>query len=78
MAGTVIISLLPDDGLRHTARLAIALLTLFYWINGIFQLCNIDFPTIGSSPMLVDTSFELTQATAETIAQLQDKWVIAP
>ena len=48
MAGTVLLSLLPENGMKRTAGLAVGLLTILCWAEGIAHLLEIsldaDFP----------------------------------
>ena len=56
MAGTVILSLLPEGGVKRTAALVLSLLTLLCWTEGIATLLGLSFPVQDAPSALVPTS----------------------
>ncbi len=70
MAGTVILSLLPEGGLKRTAGMAVGLLTLMCWADGIASLLGIDLNADTPSTALAPTAVTVTDASAEAAASL--------
>lgn len=70
MAGTVILSLLPEGGLKRTAGMAVGLLTLMCWAEGIASLLGIDLNADVPSTALVPTAVTVTDVSAEAAASL--------
>ena len=66
LAGTVMLSLLPEGSLKRTAGMAVGLLTLLCWAEGIASLFSFEWPTLTPSTVLAPTSVSVQ--TAETAA----------
>ena len=78
MAGTVILSLLPEGGIKRTATLVLSLLTLLCWSEGIASLLGISYPSQDSATVLVPTAFSMESAADEASAALSERWDAAP
>lgn len=78
MAGTVILSLLPEGGIKRTAGMAVGLLTLMCWAEGIAALLGIDLSAETPATALVPTAVSVQAAEAEASAVLADLWEDAP
>lgn len=78
MAGTVILSLLPEGGTRRTASLVISLMTLLCWAEGIAGLIGLPFPDFADTNALMPTSFSMEHAADETTAKLSERWNASP
>ena len=74
MAGTVILSLLPEGGLKSTAGMAVGLLSLLCWAEGISELLGFDLAVSLPSTILAPTSVSMQQAEAEAAAALSALW----
>lgn len=72
MAGTVLLSLLPEGGMKRTAGLAVGLLTILCWAEGIAQLLEIDLEADFPSSVLTSTAVTLEEASTEAVAALQE------
>ena len=53
MAGTVMLTLLPEGGMKRTAGMAIGLLTLLCWTEGVASLFKLDWAL--SAPSRIST-----------------------
>ncbi len=78
MAGTVILSLLPEGGIKRTAGLAVGLLTLMCWAEGIAVLLGIPLSAPESAAVLVPTAISIEDAAAEASAALEAMWEVLP
>ena len=72
MAGTVLLSLLPEGGMKRTASLAVGLLTLLCWAEGVAGLLEIDLAAELPSTALTATALTLEDASADAVAALQE------
>ena len=78
MAGTVILSLLPEGGVQRTAALVLSLLTLLCWAEGIATLLGLSFPVQDAASPLVPTAFSVESAADEAAASLSERWDATP
>lgn len=78
MAGTVILSLLPEGGIKRTAGMAVGMLTLMCWADGIAALLGIDLSAKMPATALVPTAVSVQAAEAEASATLSDLWEDKP
>lgn len=78
MAGTVILSLLPEGGIKRTAGMAVGLLTLMCWAEGIAALLGIELSASTPLTALVSTSINVDEAAQEAAAALSAVWEAAP
>ena len=72
LAGTVLLSLLPEGGMKRTAGLALGLLTMLCWAEGISALLQIDLGTDFPSSVFSTTTTSLTSACHDAITSLQE------
>lgn len=78
MAGTVILSLLAEGGVKRTAALVLSLLTLLCWAEGIATLFGLSFPVQDAPSALVPTAFSVESAADEAAASLSERWDATP
>ena len=78
MAGTVLLSLLPDGGLKRTAGLAVGLLTIMCWAEGISRLLRIPFPSNAPGDVLIPTSWNVDAAIVQANVLLTHQWEAMP
>ncbi len=78
LCGTVVLSLLPEGGLKRTAGMAVGLLTLMCWAEGISALLRIDLPDMQPSTALAPTAYSMEYAAAEASAVLSGQWEVSP
>ena len=78
MAGTVILSLLPEGGVKRTAALVLSLLTLLCWTEGIATLLGLSFPVQDTASPLAPTAFCVESAADEAAASLSERWDATP
>lgn len=78
MAGTVILSLLPDSGIKRTAGMIIGLLTLSSWVQGVIGLFGFTLPDVPAVSPLVPTPVSLTAAVEEASSSLAKHWENMP
>lgn len=78
MAGTVLLSVLPEGGTRRTASLVISLVTLLCWAEGVAALIGLPFPYFAAENALVPTDFSVEHAADETAAMLAERWDPSP
>ena len=78
MAGTALLSLLPEGGIKRTVGLAVGLLTLLCWAEGIAGLLGlewaVDLPATAFSP----TEVSIQSAMADVSGQLAAQWEGTP
>ncbi len=72
MAGTVLLSLLPEGGIKRTAGLAVGLLTILCWAEGIARLLEIDLAADFPASALSSTAVTLDTAAANALVALQE------
>lgn len=78
MAGTVILSLLPEGGIKRTAGMAVGLLTLLCWAEGISALLGIEFYTSAPESAFAPTAVSVQDASIEAAAILSARWEAQP
>lgn len=76
MCGTAVLSLLPEGGIKRTAGLAVGLLTLLCWAEGIAGLLGlewaVDLPVTVFSPTEVSIQSAMADASGQLAAQWED------
>lgn len=78
MCGTVILSLLPEGGIKRTARLAVGLLTLLCWAEGVAGLLGLEFSIEMPATALTPTAVNIQTAMADASMQLATQWEDTP
>lgn len=78
MAGTVMLSLLPEGSLKRTAGMVIGLLTLMCWAEGVAGLLGIEMDVSVPPTVLTPTSISLRQAESAAAASLAAQWEASP
>ena len=78
LVGTVVLTLLPDGGLKRTAGMAVGLLTLLCWSEGILSLLGLDFSVTVPGTVLVPSSITVETAAFQAINALSTRWEAAP
>lgn len=78
MAGTVILSLLPDGGVKRTAGMVLGLLTLLCWAEGIASLLGFSFSGNNPGTSLVPTAVSVEYAFEEAAEALAERWEGTP
>ena len=78
LAGTVVLSLLPEGSLKRTASMAVGLLTLLCWAEGITSLFGIDWTLDAPSTVLTPTAISLETTAASAAASLSAHWEVTP
>ncbi len=76
MAGTVILSLLPEGGLKRTAGMAVGLLTLMCWAEGIASLLDISLSFEAPGSLLSPTAVCVEEAAQEAASALGELWEV--
>lgn len=62
LSGSVILSLLPEGSLRRTAAMAVGLLTLLCWAEGLMKLFSMDVSALAPSTVLTATGVDIDAA----------------
>lgn len=78
MAGTVILSLLPEGGVKRTAGMVVSLLTLLCWAEGIASLLGFSISLTPPQTALAPTAVSVEQAYGEASAALAERWEASP
>ncbi len=78
MAGTVLLSLLPEGGLKRTAGMAVGLLTLMCWAEGIASLLGFELSAETPETALAPTATSIHAAAADAASLLSNRWETAP
>lgn len=78
MAGTVLLSLLPEGGIKRTAGMAVGLLTLMCWADGLAALLSIDLSAAALTTVLAPTAVTVEAAAQEASTALSAQWEDAP
>ena len=78
MAGTVVLTLLPEGGLKRTAGMAVGLLTLLCWAEGIFSLLGLDLSAASPATVLSSTAVSIQEAATEASSALALQWEVTP
>ena len=72
MAGTVILSLLPEGSMKRTAGMAIGLLTLLCWAESISSLLGLEFTLDKPDTALVPTAYSMDIAAFQALSALEE------
>ena len=78
MAGTVLLSLLPEGGIKRTASLAVGLLTLMCWVEGLAGLLANVLPDTQAGALLIPSAVSVDSAAQEASSLLQNMWEVSP
>ena len=78
LAGTVMLSLLPEGGIKRTAGMAIGLLTLLCWAEGVASLFKLDWALAAPSSVLTPTTVSVETATFAAMDELSTQWEVSP
>lgn len=78
MAGTVVLSLLPEGGLKRTAGMAVGLLSLMCWAEGIAELLGIELSANLPATLLAPTSVSVEDAQEAATAAVASLWEVVP
>lgn len=78
MAGTVVLSLLPEGGLKRTAGMAVGLLSLMCWAEGVAGLLGFDISIDAPASLLAPTSVCIEDTQHAAVSALADLWEVAP
>lgn len=78
MAGTVLLSLLPEGGIKRTAAMAVGLLTLSCWAEGIASLFGVTLPDKSAVTPLAPTAMSIVSAEEAASGVLSAQWRDAP
>ncbi len=78
MIGTLLLSLLPEGGMKRTASMAVGLLTLLCWAEGIADLLGWQGTTEAPDTALVPTSVTLENIADAAAASLNSCWEAGP
>lgn len=78
MAGTVVLSLLKDGGMKRTAALAIGLLTLMCWAEGIAALLGIELELDAPDTLLTPTAYSVRDAEIQAASTLSARLEESP
>ena len=78
MAGTLVLSLLPDGGIKQTAAMAISLLTLLCWAEGVCSLLGIAWTELRMTAPLQPTAYSMSTAVQEASSALAGQWEVSP
>ena len=72
MAGTMLLSLLPDGSMKRTAGMAVGLLSLLCWADGVAQLLSIELTAEFPVSVLAPTMLSLKDAASNAVAAIQE------
>lgn len=78
MAGTVVLSLLPESGLKRTAGMAVGLLSLMCWAEGIAGLLGFELSVTMPASLLAPTAVSIEEAESVATSTLSSLWEVAP
>lgn len=78
MAGTVVLSLLPEGGLKRTAGMAVGLLSLMCWAEGIASLLGIELSMDAPASILTPTAVSIESAENTAASSLARLWEVTP
>ena len=69
ICAAVVMSLLPEGGLKRTAGMAVGLLTLLCWAQGVTALLQLKLPEVLPSTALAPTAYSIEEASAALALQ---------
>lgn len=72
MVTSVLLTLLPEGGIKRTAGMAMGLLTLLCWAESIATLLNIDWNADFPTSVLSSTAITLETAATGALTALQE------
>lgn len=78
LSGTVILALLPEGGVKRTAGMAVGILTLSCWVEGVAALFDYTFPSAETVSPLIPTSITVEGAVQDASASLSAQWEALP
>ena len=78
LCGTVVLSLLPEGSMKRTAGMAVGLLTLLCWAEGITALLGFDFMVEAPASVLAPTAVSVEEAAAQAASSLSTRWEDSP
>ena len=78
MAGTVILSLLPEGSIKRTAAMVTGLLTLMCWAEGIAGLMDIELSASMPESVLAPTSVSVDESARDAALALEAMWEDTP
>lgn len=78
IVGTVILSLLPEGTVKRTAGMAIGLISLMCWAEGVAALLDIDLTTELPATVFAPTSVSIRTTAEDAAASLAARWEAAP
>ena len=78
MAGTVLLSLLPEGGIKRTAGLAVGLMTLMCWVEGLAGMLSNTLSDTQYGAFLIPSAVSLDNAAQEASALLHNMWEVSP
>lgn len=78
MAGSVVLSLLPEGGLKRTAGMAVGLISLMCWAEGIAALLGVDLSADRPATALAPTAINVQTAAEDAASALSDIWEATP
>ncbi len=61
LAGSVVLSLLPPGLMRRTAAMAIGLLTLLCWMQGLLSFFDVEAAALLPATVLAPTGYQLEE-----------------
>ena len=76
MGVTIILSILPEGGVKRTASFVLGLMTLLCWAEGIASLFAVDFPAPEAGTPLVMTALTVESVAEESAAMMEERWEI--
>ena len=77
LAGTVMLSLLPEGGMKRTAGMAVGLLTLLCWAEGVASLFKLDWALAAPASVLTPTTVSVETATFAAMDELSTQWEVS-
>ena len=78
MAGTVILSLLPEGGLKRTAGMAVGLLSLLCWAEGVSAFFGVDISIDLPETALAPTTVSIEASEEAAASAMVTQWEAAP
>lgn len=71
MAGSVVLSLLPQGVMRRTAAMVIGLLTMLCWFEGLMDVLHLPDAAETPETVLTASGIDLEEAARQTAALLE-------
>ena len=78
MASSVILSLLPEGGLKRTAGMAVGLLSVLCWAEGLSGLLGINLAAELPDSVLAPTYVSIQQAETHAAEEILSRWEAEP